>query len=111
MSYCQFENTETDLRHVVVQMEEAESPDELSLSRTEANAFRRLAELSARYIEAYERLTALQQNDQDRATWNAVDQPLDESVEFVGISFPARLEPFLLQCAGCLCRRRLCARR
>lgn len=56
MSYCRFENTETDLRDCLYAMETSESFAELDLSDSESKALVRMKKLCEQFLEEYERL-------------------------------------------------------
>lgn len=56
MSYCMFENTETEMGQLVDAMTEANSLDELDLNEYEKAAFMRMWRLCRDFLAEHERL-------------------------------------------------------
>ena len=56
MSYCMFENTETELEQVVDAMQSAESIADLDLNSHEREAFLRMWNLARTFLAEHERL-------------------------------------------------------
>lgn len=56
MSYCMFENTETELGQCVGAMEEAETMADLDLNQYEQAAFKRMWRLCRDFLAEHERL-------------------------------------------------------
>ena len=56
MTYCMFENTETELAQVVDAMSGAKSLSDLDLTEQEIMAFKRMWSLSRQFLAEHERL-------------------------------------------------------
>lgn len=56
MSYCRFQNTETDLRDCLYAMETEDTFADMDLSNEEADALIRMKQLCEEFLENYERL-------------------------------------------------------
>ena len=57
MSYCMFENTETEMNQVVEEMQQANSWEDLDLNSYEDSAKEGLYELCQLYIKHFDRLS------------------------------------------------------
>jgi len=65
MSYCRFENTESDLRDCVEAMEEAATFAELDLSQYELDSYMSMKRLCERFLKQYNVLSETMHSELD----------------------------------------------
>ncbi len=63
MTYCMFENTETELSQCVGAMEEAATFEDLDLNQYEKVSFLRMRELCREFLAEHDRLLESMQDD------------------------------------------------
>jgi hypothetical protein len=65
MSYCMFENTNSDLRDCVGAMEEAMDLEDLDLNKTELSSLKNMRWLCERFLEEADRLLDAEGGERD----------------------------------------------